>query len=131
VKKISSTLTANFAFNYLDYKRDQFGNKQLNERGDTIIQSVNQSYIVGLPFDLELPMILNIGAVHPITENWDAALDIVDLTEKDIRFENYLERIRIGSEYRQFTSDSYSFQVILESYIFFRKINNIQRITWK
>src|SRR5690606_34088397 len=70
------------------------------EQGDTVIQSVSQNVRVGIPFNLELPMIFNIGAVHPLTPDWDVAFDWVDITEQDVRFEDYMERLRIGTEYR-------------------------------
>lgn len=100
VQEITSTLRTDVAVSYLDYKRDAFGNIQLTQSGDTLIQSVSQTVDVGIPFDLELPMIINAGAVHPITENWDVALDWVDITDQDIRFEDYGEHFRIGTEYR-------------------------------
>jgi|SRR5690554_6519015 len=100
VQKITSTLRTNVAVSYLDYKRDQLGNIQVTQNGDTVVQSVSQTIDLGIPFDLELPMIFNVGAIHPITKNWDVAFDWVDITEQDIRFEDYWERFRIGTEYR-------------------------------
>jgi len=100
VQKITSTLRADFAFTYLDYKRNDQGNIIVHDNGDTVLQSVNQTVNVGLPFDLKLPMIINIGAIHPITENWDVALDWVDISDQDIRFVDYEERLRVGTEYR-------------------------------
>jgi long-subunit fatty acid transport protein len=100
VKKITSTLTTDFANTYLDYKRDANGNIVINAQGDTVIQSVSQTYHIGIPFDLKLPMIINFGAIHPITENWDVEFDLADISEKDIRYEDYLSRLRVGTEYR-------------------------------
>lgn len=100
VQKITSTLRADFATSYLDYKRNAQGVIEVNNQGDTVIQSYSQNINVGIPFDLELPMIINVGAIHPITENWDVAFDWVDISEQDIRFEDYWERLRLGTEYR-------------------------------
>jgi len=100
VQKITSTLRTDVAVSYLDYKRDGQGNIEVTQNGDTVVQSISQTIDLGIPFDLELPMIINVGAVHPITENWDVALDWVDISEQDIRFEDYWERFRLGTEYR-------------------------------
>ncbi len=83
VQKITSTLQANFAFTYFDYERNAQGQKVVNDQKDTVLQSVNQDVKVEWPFDLKLPMIINIGATHPITENWDVSLDWVDISEQD------------------------------------------------
>lgn len=100
VKKISSVLNTNFVNTYLDYKRDIYGNIILDAQGDTVIQSYSQKYKIGIPFDLELPMIFNIGVIHPITNNWDAAFDLADISEQDVRYEDYWSRFRFGTEYR-------------------------------
>ncbi len=55
---------------------------------------------VGAPFDLKLPFIANIGALYPITPNWDVCLDWVDIAAQDIRFDKYADRFRLGTEYR-------------------------------
>jgi hypothetical protein len=100
VQKITSTLKANFAYTYFDYKTNAQGQKVVNNQGDTVLQSVNQTVKVEWPFDLKLPMIINVGATHPITQNWDVSLDWVDISDQDIKFTDYTERFRIGTEYR-------------------------------
>jgi len=101
VQKITSTLTADFAYTYFDYERNAQGQKVVNGQGDTVLQSINQPVKVEWPFDLKLPMIINIGATHPVTENWDISLDWADIAKQDdIRFVDYAERFRIGTEYR-------------------------------
>ncbi len=100
VKKITSVLTTDFNYTYLDYKRDNNGNIVINAQGDTVIQSFSQTYNIGIPFDLKLPMVFNLGVFQEITENWDAAFDLVDVAEQDIRYEDYWSRFRIGTEYR-------------------------------
>ncbi len=99
VQKITSTLKANFAYTYFDYETNAQGQKVVNQ-GDTVLQSVNQTVKVEWPFDLKLPMIINVGATHPITENWDVSLDWVDISDQDIKFTDYTEKFRIGTEYR-------------------------------
>ncbi|MGE5436789.1 MAG: hypothetical protein ACM3O3_06140 [Syntrophothermus sp.] len=100
VQKITSTMHANFYVSYYDYKRDINGNILLTNQGDTIIQTVGRNVDVGLPFDLKVPVLVNLGAIHPITPDWDVALDIFDIAKQDVRFQKYFERLRIGTEYR-------------------------------
>lgn len=100
VKKITSTLSTDFVSTYLGYKLDDYGNVILNAQGDTVIQSYSQTYHIGIPFDLELPVIFNLGVMHPITKNWDALFDLTDISKQDIRYEDYWSRFRFGSEYR-------------------------------
>jgi hypothetical protein len=52
------------------------------------------------PFKLEVPFIMNVGICHPINPNWDIAFDWVDIAEKDSRYNDTAERIRLGMEYR-------------------------------
>ena len=55
------------------------------------------------PFELKVPFIVSLGVCHPLTKNWDLALDWVDLAENDTRFEKTADRIRLGTEYRLHT----------------------------
>jgi hypothetical protein len=75
-------------------------NHGVDENGNTIEQSTT------IPFELRLPLLLNIGAVHPITRDWDVALDVADLASQDDKHEDYLERFRVGMEYRLQTSSN-------------------------
>ena len=45
-------------------------------------------------------MIVNAGASYAITPDWNVAMDLTDLARQDIRYENYLDRLRFGTEYR-------------------------------
>jgi hypothetical protein len=100
VKKITSVLSTDFVYTFLDYKRDQNGKIVINAQGDTVIQSFSQTYNIGIPFDLRLPVIANFGAVQAVTENWDVAFDLADIAKQDISYEDYWARFRLGTEYR-------------------------------
>lgn len=100
VKKISSTMSTDVSATGYDYKRDANGNVVLTAQGDTVLQSLYQKYHVHIPFDLKLPMIINLGIIHPITENWDIAFDWKDISEQDLLYEDYLQRFNIGTEFR-------------------------------
>ena len=100
VKKISSTMSSDVGATGFDYKRDNNGRVIVTAQGDTVLQSLYQNFHVHIPFDLKFPMIINLGVIHPITENWDVAFDWDDISKQDIRYEDYWERIHIGTEYR-------------------------------
>jgi hypothetical protein len=55
---------------------------------------------VRAPFELTLPFLANLGANYRITKSWDASLDWVDIASQDDKYENYFDRVRIGTEYR-------------------------------
>ncbi|HZW38046.1 MAG TPA: hypothetical protein VFF33_01975 [Ignavibacteriaceae bacterium] len=100
VQKLNSTMYSDFSYTYSAYKRDSLGNKVLTPQGDTVLQTINRSANVANPFNLKVPILVNIGAIHPINKDWDVALDIYDMAEQDSRFNKYWERLRIGTEYR-------------------------------
>jgi hypothetical protein len=101
IQKISSYASVNTEVGVIaDYQYDSGGNKIVNGNGDTALVAVQQLVKIRIPFDLETPLIANAGALHPITEDWDIALDWSDIFSQDVRFENYIQRFRIGTEYR-------------------------------
>jgi hypothetical protein len=79
---------------------DQQGNYTPDPAGDTLLYQTSQMYDFITPFELEAPLLINAGVIHPINKDWDVALDWVDMIAKDDKYENYFERIRIGTEYR-------------------------------
>jgi hypothetical protein len=93
---VTSTVKVN-GYGVVDYDR-QNGQPILNQNGDTAL--VAQNYRVDIPFDLKTPFLVNIGARQPITDHWDAGLDVVDVAGQDIKFETAFDRVRLGSEYR-------------------------------
>ena len=107
VQKISSTLTADFPVSFYDYARDNNGNIVINNQGDTVLQNYKINDLrVGVPFDLKVPFIMNVGAMYPVNEHLDVGLDWVDIAAQDIRFDKYADRFRLGAEYRfDFLSD--------------------------
>jgi len=61
---------------------------------------VAQTLTATLPFEFKVPFLANIGAMHSLTPNWDVALDWVDVASQDDAYEEYIERFRLGTEYR-------------------------------
>jgi hypothetical protein len=55
---------------------------------------------ITIPFELKMPVLVNVGATHPIMENWDVSFDVTDLASQDGKYEDYIERLRVGTEYR-------------------------------
>lgn len=99
-KSIRSSMNGNFAATSFEYDRTSGGQIILSPAGDTAVVVYERKIGVDVPFELKLPVILNIGARHPITPEWDVAIDIVDVAEQDARYEQYAQRLRIGTEYR-------------------------------
>jgi hypothetical protein len=100
VQKISSTVTQKGWFTGYDYQLDNLGNKQVNGNGDTAVIPVALHYTGHIPVELRLPFIMNLGTRYPITPEWDVAFDWADIAAQDERFENYGQRLRLGTEYR-------------------------------
>ena len=100
VQTITSNATANFDISQIvDYDRVG-GVPVTNAQGDTGLVKASQGLKVSVPFELKVPFIANLGAVHPLTKNWDVALDWADIAAQDSRYQTYIERFRIGTEYR-------------------------------
>lgn len=101
VQKLASNMSARFiATGIADYDRDPSGNIIVDANGDTALVGAEQKVLVRIPIELKEPLLLNVGVTHPITQQWDVSLDVVDLASQDDKFENYLQRLRIGTEYR-------------------------------
>ncbi len=100
VRSIRSSMNASFTSTGMAYDTDALGGPILNAAGDTAMVSLEQKVILDSPFELQMPLIVSVGAHHAITPQWDVALDIHDVAEQDVRYGNYLDRVRIGTEYR-------------------------------
>jgi len=100
VKEIQRSIDLNFSFPQITYDRDENGQVITNAQGDTALVSTYRKVQLNRPIALMLPLIASIGISHPITSNWDVALDWVDIFEKDTRYEKTFDRLRIGMEYR-------------------------------
>ncbi|MEO8398220.1 MAG: conjugal transfer protein TraF [Ignavibacteriaceae bacterium] len=104
---LTSTLNAEVTQSGYDYKRDQNGNIIINNNGDTVLQAVTRNVNLFLPFDLKLPLLVNLGATFSIDKNWDVSFELADAAEQDTRYISYENRIRLGSEYRLETSNNF------------------------
>ncbi len=99
-RTIRSTRTAAYASTSIALARTASGDIITNAAGDTALVVSQRTVRMEAPLDLKLPFLIHIGARQPITPEWDIAVDITDLTAGDVRYENYLDRVRIGMEYR-------------------------------
>ncbi len=100
IRAIRSSMNANFTASGTDYDRDGLGRKIVNASGDTALVGLTQKVSVDAPFELKMPVIVSIGAHHALTRDWDVALDVHDVAKQDLRYDNYLDRVRVGTEYR-------------------------------
>jgi hypothetical protein len=105
-KGIRSSMNGSFTTTRFDYALSQDGQVVVSAKGDTAIIVSEQKTGIDNPFELKLPVILNIGARHPITPEWDVAFDIADIAAQDARYEHYAERFRFGTEYRLSTLEN-------------------------
>ena len=99
-KTITSSMNAEFAQSTISYDRDLDGQIITDAAGDTALVHTEQRLRFDHPFELQLPVIVNIGASYAITPEWNVAIDVTDLARQDIRYENYFDRLRFGTEYR-------------------------------
>lgn len=99
MQKISSSVDLSVSVSYLDYERDSFG-RVVTSGQDTALVSYQRNVNVGIPFELTFPFIASVGLYHPITQQWNLSFDIDDLFAQDTRYENYLQRLRFGTEFR-------------------------------
>lgn len=81
---------------------DQNGNYTPDPAGDTLLYQISQMVDIISPFELQAPLLINTGATHPITKDWDVSLEWVDMIAQDEKYTDYFERFRIGTEYRLF-----------------------------
>lgn len=101
MKSITSNMTMNYwQSGIVEYDRDQNGNHILNQYGDTAVVAAQRKLKITMPFELKEPLLVNLGVKHPLTDEWDVALDLADVAAQNDLFEDYLHRVRIGTEYR-------------------------------
>jgi hypothetical protein len=55
---------------------------------------------VRIPVEFSSPFLVNLAATHPITPQWDASFDWVDIAAQDDKHASYTSRFRVGTEYR-------------------------------
>lgn len=79
---------------------DRFGNFYPDPGGDTLLIIENQPLNVEVPFHLKAPLLMNLGVFYPLNKNWDVSLDVVDILSEDDKFDGFIDRLRIGTEYR-------------------------------
>ncbi|MCC7262311.1 MAG: conjugal transfer protein TraF [Candidatus Latescibacteria bacterium] len=111
VKKITSTASFAFVNSQEYYLTDEAGEAQVgfvdldgnffpDSRGDTLLYAETQRIQVQAPLQLKVPLLVNAGATHPLRDNWDLSLDWVDMFAQDDKYDHYLGRIHVGTEYR-------------------------------
>ncbi|MBN1350684.1 hypothetical protein JXJ21_14800 [candidate division KSB1 bacterium] len=71
-----------------------------NAPSDTVLYTFSQGIKVERALKLEVPLIVNAGISHPITKDWDIAVDWLDIAEQDSRYNRMRERLCVGTEYR-------------------------------
>lgn len=98
-QKLTSHLRATLPVQFLAYDTDQNG-KIIVRGQDTALVNYSINVNLDLPYDLKLPFVANLGVSQQITRNFDAAFDWVDIADQEEIYDKYIERLRIGTEYR-------------------------------
>jgi len=107
IQEIKQSIDTDFREPQIMYDREN-GNYVTNAEGDTALVSAHRNITVNRPFVLKTPFIASVGVSHPLTPDWDVAVDWVDIAEQDSRYRSTTERIRMGTEYRlKFWKDNY------------------------
>jgi len=94
VKEIKKTIDTDFKFSRI-VRSDITQDGRIDS-----LRYLTWEATVTRPFALKLPFVVNLGLCHPLTDNWDIALDWVDILENDFRYEKTYDRLRLGTEYR-------------------------------
>jgi len=100
IQSVKENIELNYRTPKIYYDRTPTGQPVTNAAGDTALVSAYQKITINRSFELKSPFIANIGISHPITKDWDIAVDWVDMFEQDSRYNTTWERIQLGSEYR-------------------------------
>jgi hypothetical protein len=89
-------------YNSLSIARDldPNGNPIVNADGDTALVVSTQKTVIDGPAKLALPLIANVGVSFAVTDDWDAAFELVDVAQQVTSFKNYAQRFGFGMEYR-------------------------------
>ncbi len=101
IQTIKESITTDFRSSpRFIFERNPNGSIHTNAEGDTAIVAAFRKISVERPFELTSPFIISAGVSHSVTNNWDVALDWVDIAEEDSRYTKTTQRIRLGTEYR-------------------------------
>ncbi len=94
IQEIHKSIDTEFRFNKIQ-KYDISQNGRIDS-----LQYITWETTLTRPFALKVPFLVSLGLCHPLTDNWDVAMDWVDLAENDSRYEKTVDRLRLGTEYR-------------------------------
>lgn len=100
VKELSSSIETEFSYPQVIRRKTPDGQFIVDSDGDTAMVSTIRNITRNRPFVLKVPFLVNLGINHPISENWNVSLDLVDIAGQDTRYESYWDRLRMGTEYR-------------------------------
>ena len=109
-RSISSAVLENYTSTSISIPTDSLGNKYVGRvednqfiadpNGDTLIFSTLQNIDYVSLYTLRTPLLFNIGIHQKLTKNLDLSFDIVDILMQDDVYGDFVNRIRIGGEYR-------------------------------
>jgi hypothetical protein len=99
VQKLTSSTTMRRLNSSVEYARDN-NNNIVVVNGDTGLVNVQQVVLTTIPYELSEPLLINVGAMKRLMDNWDVSIDWVDIAAQDQRSGAYISRLRMGTEFR-------------------------------
>lgn len=100
MKTLSQSIQMDFVNHQVTYDKVD-GQKQVNAKGDTLMIRYKRPVTLNLPYELDIPFLINLGLHHQINSKWSAGIDWLDILENDSRYQSTLGRLRLGSQYKQ------------------------------
>jgi len=100
VKTLSSEYSIDYNSVQIQRDLDANGKPIVNTKGDTALAAYTQKITQNGPSSLALPVVANVGVLFPITRNWDASFELVDIAQQVTTYSNYAQRFGFGMEYR-------------------------------
>jgi hypothetical protein len=100
MKTLSSSYSLDFLRVHVVRDLDSTGQTIVNAEGDTALVVTRQQITMEGPAELSLPFVANAGVVYRAMENLDFAFEMVDIAAQQSRYDTFLERLRLGAEYR-------------------------------
>jgi len=100
LRTLSSTYSIDYNSVQIQRDRDAGGNPIVNAKGDTALVASARKTTLNGPANLALPVVANVGALFPITRDWDASFELVDVAQQVSTYSNYAQRFGFGMEYR-------------------------------
>lgn len=100
MQTLNQTIQMDFMNHQVTYDRVN-GQKQVDASGDTLMIRYKRPVLLNLPYELDIPFLINLGLYHQLNSKWSAGVDWLDILENHSRYQSTLGRLRFGTQYKQ------------------------------